>query len=337
MRFGKKKENTEKSIDMTQIYENEEKMAAAAKDLMNIAASLDASDKNLSQISENLSAYAGELAELSNSNLEIIQASSASMNQVSSSMDTTVSMLQQISEGSNNLLEQNQESQTLLDAVIALKNEVVSDTQETNIKINQLAELAIEVDKIVESVQNIANQTNLLALNAAIEAARAGEHGRGFAVVADEVRQLADDTKENLNGMKSFVQNIRTAAQEGTECMQSTLYSTSQMDSKMSQVADNIGQNVTQLNEVVSEINNINTVIQDVKDVASQINSSLEHSDENAKALAEMAKNIHDDTVSSVEYIRQVSSITEQLSTVSASITKGEPVAEAAAQEEAQP
>lgn len=326
MRFGKKKEKTEKNMDMTLVYKNEEKMAAVAKELMAVVASLDSSDQNLSRISENLSACAGELAELSNSNLEIIQASVTSMRQMSSSMDCAFSMLQQISEGSNNLLDQNQDSQTLLDAVIALKNEVVSDTQDTNTKINELAELAVEVDKIVESVQNIANQTNLLALNAAIEAARAGEHGRGFAVVADEVRQLADDTKENLNGMKSFVQNIRTAAQEGTECMQSTLYSTSQMESKMSQVVDNISQNVLQLNEVVSEISQIDTAIQDVRAAASQINSSLEHSDENAKALAEMAKNLHDDTASGAEYIKQVSLISTQLSDVSASITPEPPV-----------
>lgn len=326
MRFGKKEKTIDKDMNMTLVYKNEEKMAALAKELMAVAASLDSSDQNLSRISENLSACAGELAELSNSNLEIIQASVTSMRQMSSSMDCAFSMLQQISEGSNNLLDQNQDSQTLLDAVIALKNEVVSDTQDTNTKINELAELAVEVDKIVESVQNIANQTNLLALNAAIEAARAGEHGRGFAVVADEVRQLADDTKENLNGMKSFVQNIRTAAQEGTECMQSTLYSTSQMESKMSQVVDNINQNVTQLNEVVSEINQINTAIQDVKAAASQINSSLAHSDENAKALAEMAKNLHDNTSSGAEYIKQVSLISTQLSDVSASITPEPPV-----------
>lgn len=326
MRFGKKEKTIDKDMNMTLVYKNEEKMAALAKELMAVAASLDSSDQNLSRISENLSACAGELAELSNSNLEIIQASVANMSQMSSSMECAFSMLQQISEGSNSLLDQNMESQTLLDAVIALKNEVVSDTQDTNTKINQLAELAVEVDKIVESVQNIANQTNLLALNAAIEAARAGEHGRGFAVVADEVRQLADDTKENLNGMKSFVQNIRTAAQEGTECMQSTLYSTSQMESKMSQVVDNINQNVTQLNEVVSEISQIDTAIQDVKAAASQINSSLAHSDENAKALAEMAKNLHDNTSSGAEYIKQVSLISTQLSDVSASITPEPPV-----------
>lgn len=326
MRFGKKEKTIDKDMNMTLVYKNEEKMAAVAKELMAVATSLDSSDQNLSRISENLSACAGELAELSNSNLEIIQASVTSMRQMSSSMDCAFSMLQQISEGSNNLLDQNQDSQTLLDAVIALKNEVVSDTQDTNTKINELAELAVEVDKIVESVQNIANQTNLLALNAAIEAARAGEHGRGFAVVADEVRQLADDTKENLNGMKSFVQNIRTAAQEGTECMQSTLYSTSQMESKMSQVVDNISQNVLQLNEVVSEISQIDTAIQDVKAAASQINSSLAHSDENAKALAEMAKNLHDNTSSGAEYIKQVSLISTQLSDVSASITPEPPV-----------
>ena len=73
----------------------------------------------------------------------------------------------------------------MLKEVSELKEDVVKDTENMNLKIEQLAKLAEEVGQIVESVQAIANQTNLLALNASIEAARAGEAGKGFAVVAE--------------------------------------------------------------------------------------------------------------------------------------------------------
>lgn len=321
MIFKKNNKTSQPVEKINKVYENEKKMADLSAELLVIASSLGTSDVNLTQISEHLLNYAQKLSDLSTSNLAIIQETSAGMSQVSSSLDVAAPLLNQISENSNQLLTQNLDSQTLLDAVIALKNEVVSDTQETNNRMNQLAELAGEVDKIVESVQNIANQTNLLALNAAIEAARAGEHGRSFAVVADEVRKLADDTKENLGGMKNFVENIRTAAQEGTDSMQSTLYSTNQMDSKLSKVAENIQQNAEQLNSVVTDIASINVSVQNVKNAASDINKSLAHSGENAQVLAKMATDIHQDVATSAGYIKQLSEINSQLSNVSDNLT----------------
>ena len=87
-------------------------------------------------------------------------------------------------------------------------------------KFNSLSEQASSIGNVVSVIDTLADQTNLLALNAAIEAARAGEHGRGFAVVADEVRQLALSTQDSLNQINTIVQAISTAVKEAGEQMQ---------------------------------------------------------------------------------------------------------------------
>jgi len=212
------------------------------------------------------------------------------------------------------LAQKNNESVNLLQEMQALKENVERDTQTMSEKIEQLVELAIEVGKIVESVQNIAEQTNLLALNAAIEAARAGEHGRGFAVVADEVRKLADDTRKNLVGMENFVNSIRTASQEGKESLRRTMESTGLMSERIELVSRTVGQNVEMLNSVVYDVEQINNSIKGINIAAKEISKAMDASSADAEKLTIMTQNIHQEATQSVDYAKQIAQIDDRLS-----------------------
>lgn len=306
-----------------QLLANEKRMSQAAKGILEVAVSLSSFDVGMTHISNQLMDFAKDLEILSEANLAIVEETTATMNQVTETIDHTAVTLENLSEDSKNLSTKNSESKELLGEVESLKEEVVLDTQEMNRKIEQLVDMAVKVGKIVDSVQGIANQTNLLALNAAIEAARAGEHGKGFAVVADEVRNLADNTKENLEGMRGFVANIHTAAGEGKASMERALNTTSQMSEKIDAVSQTIGSNIQVLEDVIENVDMVHDSMQGIKVAAAEINMAMESSSEDAQQLREMTKTIHKNAVESVTFAKKISNIDEHLTEIVSSMYEG--------------
>lgn len=305
------------------LLKNEGRMSSAAKEVLDITSAISSFDVEMSHISSQLMNFSSQIEDVSESNLAIVEETNATMNEVTDSIDTAAFTLNQLKESSEEFSEKNNKSVSLLHEVSDLKENVIVDTNQMNDKIKQLVELTAEVGRIVDSVQAIANQTNLLALNAAIEAARAGEHGKGFSVVAEEVRNLADDTKKNLDGMRLFVEKIYTAASDGQESMNRAIESTNEMGTKIDAVSETMDENIEMMQHMVQSVVQINDTMQGVKTAAAEIDKAMESSSEDAQKLSQMTKSVHEEATASVEYAKSISKIDDRLSEVTNQLFEG--------------
>ncbi|MFZ2288137.1 MAG: methyl-accepting chemotaxis protein [Halopseudomonas yangmingensis] len=149
------------------------------------------------------------------------------------------------------------EGNAAMQAIRAEIGSLSSDIGTTGEAVNGTAQLANEINQVVDVIKGVAEQTNLLALNAAIEAARAGEQGRGFAVVADEVRNLSQRTAHSTAEIQDFIARLQRTAEEARSAMQRSQASVQ----RCLEGAEEGAQTLAGVAEEVSQISRLNDMI----------------------------------------------------------------------------
>ncbi|MCR4542228.1 methyl-accepting chemotaxis protein [Pseudomonas sp. 18.1.10] len=254
----------------------------------------------LASAAEELNAVTDESARgLTQQNNEIEQAATA-VNEMTSAVEEVARNAVSTSEASRNATTSAGDGRDLVQETVSAIERMSGDVQATATLIGDLANESRDIGKVLDVIRGLADQTNLLALNAAIEAARAGEAGRGFAVVADEVRALAHRTQQSTSEIERMIGSIQAGTEHAVDSMRN---STERAESTLN-IAKGAGISLDTINTAIVEINERNLVIASAAEEQAQV----------AREVDRNLVNIRDLSVQSATGASQTSAASNELS-----------------------
>ncbi|MCJ2377984.1 methyl-accepting chemotaxis protein [Vibrio sp. ZSDZ34] len=213
---------------------------------------------------------------------EIDQLATA-MSEMSSTVQTVADHAQSASQLTEQASEQAGTGQRFVQGTVTKMNELSNDIAASAQAVNQVEERVDSIGSVVGTIQGISEQTNLLALNAAIEAARAGEAGRGFAVVADEVRNLAQRTQQATVEIQEMITQLQNSANSAVELMEKSVV-------EAAEGVDLVTNAGTELDGIVSQVHQINDMNFQIATAAGQQSSVAEEMNQNLTNVRELVE-----------------------------------------------
>jgi methyl-accepting chemotaxis protein len=223
----------------------------------------------------------------------------ATSKEMASMSENIAQNCQLAAEGAQRASHSAQKGSVVVDNTIQVMRQIAATVQESSRTVTTLGERSNQIGEIIDTIKDIASQTNLLALNAAIEAARAGEQGRGFAVVADEVRALSERTAKATHEISEMIKSIQSETKEAVVAMEQGMQQVETGTTEASHSEAALGDILEQVNAVALQVSQISEAVkiqtvatgeisQNIETITSAIQGTASEAELAAKASSEM-------------------------------------------------
>jgi len=243
-----------------------------------------------------------------NQELELI---ATAMNEMSATVHEVANNAASTTEATRNADQESNNGRTVVNQTIKSINALSSEMQQASNVIKQVEQDSESIGSVLDVIRGIAEQTNLLALNAAIEAARAGEQGRGFAVVADEVRTLASRTQDSTQEIQTMIEKLQLGARNAVTVMDD---GTQQTEKTVAHAAE-AGTTLETITAAVDHINSMNEQIASAAEQQSSVAQEINKNVVNVRDIAEHTVTHANKTAESSEMLKGVAAQLQSLIT----------------------